>query len=154
MRCHRAVFTLFAHLEASQKEMQMPRQQPTQNLHRSTPAPGRSKAARLAHERFMGQVRDLDYDGLAPFWVNDHIPAAWDTLEQDVDVVEKKVQITIRVDETVAKFYRAMGPGYQARINRVLATFAQMRIAQVNTAEARIAAFRDEERQRIADEGE
>jgi len=36
-----------------------------------------------------------------------------------------------------------------ARINRVLATFAQMRIAQVNVAEARIATFRAEERERV-----
>jgi hypothetical protein len=102
----------------------------------------------------MGEVRDLEYDDLVPFWIDKHIPAAWDTLERDVDVVEKKVQITIRVDESVAKFYRGMGQGYQARINRVLATFAQMRIAQVNAAEARIARFRAEERERLKAEGE
>ena len=132
----------------------MPRREPTRNLHRTSPQPGQTKTARLAFERLMGEVRDLEADDLLPFWIDKHIPQAWDTLERDVDVVEKKVAITIRVDESVAKFYRGMGTGYQARINRVLATFAQMRIAQVKVAEARIAAFRAEERERVRGEGE
>jgi hypothetical protein len=69
----------------------MPRRDATRNLHRSTPQPGQTKAARLAYERLMGEVRDLEYDDLVPFWIDKHIPAAWDTLERDVDVVEKKV---------------------------------------------------------------
>ncbi len=54
---------------------------------------------------------------------------------------EKKVQVTIRLDESVAKFYRAMGRGYQGRINRVLATYAQMRIAKANMFERDFAAW-------------
>ena len=128
----------------------MPRREPTRNLHRTAPQPGQTKAARLAYERMMGEVRDFEYDDIAPFWIDKHIPQAWDTLERDVDVVEKKVRVTLLLDESVAKFYRGMGTGYQARINRVLATFAQMRIAQVKVAEARIAKFRAEERKRVA----
>jgi len=41
------------------------------------------------------------------------------------------VKMSLYLDESVARFYRAMGTGYQARINRILATFAQMRISQV-----------------------
>ena len=63
------------------------------------------------------------------------VPEAWDTLEQDIDVDEPKEKITIYLDASVAKFYKAMGRGYQARVNRVLATFAQMRIAQVKRLE-------------------
>lgn len=108
-----------------------------QRLHRKKPEIGQSRAARLAYERVIGNLVDLEYDGHVPYWVKEHIPEAWDTLEKDVDVFEKKVQITIRLDESVAKYFRATGPGYQARINRVLATFAQMRIAQINAAEQR-----------------
>ncbi|PWR01527.1 hypothetical protein DKT77_15395 [Meridianimarinicoccus roseus] len=129
------------------------RLEPTRNLHRRAPEPGQTKTARLAYERLMGEVRDLEYEDLAPFWIGKHIPEAWDTLERDVDVAEKKVRVTLLLDESVAKFYRGMGQGYQARINRVLATFAQMRIAQVNAAEARIAKFRAEERARLRGEG-
>jgi uncharacterized protein (DUF4415 family) len=124
---------------------------PSDRLHRKHPDGSQTKAQRLAYERLMGHVSDLGYDGMAPFWIKEEVPEAWDTLERDVDVREKKVQISLRLDESVAKFYRAMGPGYQERINRVLATFAQMRIAQINVAERRIAAFREEERLRDRD---
>ena len=110
---------------------------PRQRLHRKKPEVGQTKTARLAYERVIGNVVDLEYDGLTPYWVRDHIPEAWDRLEKDVDIFEKKVQITIRLDESVAKYFRAMSSNYQSRINRVLATFAQMRIAQINAIEQR-----------------
>lgn len=80
-----------------------------------------------------------------PIWVydlKDEVPAAWATLEQDIDVDEPKVKITLRLDDSVAKFYRAMGKGYQERINRVLATYAQMKIARVIEIDRQWAAFR------------
>ncbi len=40
------------------------------------------------------------------------------------------MRITLRVDRSVAKFFRAMGPGYQARINRVLRTYARFRMSK------------------------
>ena len=45
------------------------------------------------------------------------------------------MKITLRVDRSVAKFYRSMGKGYQERINRILATYAQARIADRLTVE-------------------
>ena len=69
----------------------------------------------------------FDYD------VRESVPKAWETLEHDVDVTEKKMQVSIRLDESVLKFYRAMGKGYQERMNRILATYAQMRIAEIKT---------------------
>ena len=65
-----------------------------------------------------------------------------------MDVTERKVKITIRLDESVVKFYRAMGVGYQARMNRVLQTYAQMQIAQVRWFEGE----RDEVRRQAAAE--
>ena len=70
--------------------------------------------------------------------IRDQVPEAWHRLETDLDVREKKVHLTLRLDESVAKFFRAMGPGYQARINRVLATYAQMKIAGYLEIERRI----------------
>ncbi len=105
----------------------------------STP---QSKTHRLALDR-LGK-RSLDLVD-TPIWVydlRDEVPAAWTTLEQDVDVEEPKVKITLRLDESVAKYYRAMGKGYQERINRVLATYAQMKIARVMELDREIATFR------------
>jgi len=106
-----------------------------------------SKSARLSKERICRLAYDLECEGASPWWVREIVPEAWDTLEQDVDVPERKVQISLRLDESVAKFFRASGPGYQARINRVLALFAQMRIAQINQFELRLWAEREQREQ-------
>ena len=63
--------------------------------------------------------------------VQQMVPEAWATIAEDLPCEEPKVKITIRLDQSVARFYRAMGKGYQARMNRVLATYAQMEIGQV-----------------------
>jgi uncharacterized protein (DUF4415 family) len=87
-----------------------------------------TKAERIARSkllRHMWEARgDVLYDALEA-----EVPQAWHTLEADLDVTEPKVKVTLYLDASVAKLFRAMGEGYQARINRVLATWAQMKIA-------------------------
>ncbi len=92
---------------------------------------GLSRTKKLHFERTLLYAAHLKEEGDFDYFVQSQVPEAWDTLEQDVDVEEKKTRVTLLLDDSVAKFYRAMGKGYQARINRILATFAQMRIAQV-----------------------
>ncbi len=72
--------------------------------------------------------------------IREAVPDAWHTLEQDLEVQEPKEKVTLYLDRSVAKFYRAMGQGYQARINRLLATWAQMKIAEELQVEAHLAA--------------
>ena len=91
--------------------------------------PRMSKAERMARDgmiRFLQQqtfeASDLSLE------LRDKVPLAWHTLEHDLDVEEPKMKVTLRLDESVAKFYRAMGPGYQARISRILALWAHMKI--------------------------
>jgi uncharacterized protein (DUF4415 family) len=95
----------------------------------------RPKSQRIAKERLgrLLQLADLEDD--VSTLVREKIPQAWHRLEHDIDVEEPKVKITLRVDRSVAKFYRAWGNGYQARINRILATYAQARIAECLTVE-------------------
>ena len=93
------------------------------------------KSQRLAEKRLKLLLIDL-HDEHVPFEAEWSIPEAWATLEDDIDVTEKKLKISLRLDESVVKFYRAMGQGYQARMNRVLQTYAQMKIAQVRWHEA------------------
>lgn len=72
--------------------------------------------------------------------IREAVPEAWHTLEQDLEVQEPKEKVTLYLDRSVAKFYRAMGQGYQARINRLLATWAQMKIAEELQVEAHLTA--------------
>ncbi|MDJ0825597.1 MAG: BrnA antitoxin family protein [Rhodobacter sp.] len=110
-----------------------------------------SKTRQLHMERTLLNIEHLKQEEVFDYYVQAQVPEAWDTLEQDVDVEEMKVKASLYLDESVLKFYRAMGKGYHARINRVLATFAQMRIAQVKRVNemldeelAQIAALRDD----------
>jgi uncharacterized protein (DUF4415 family) len=95
----------------------------------------RPKSQRIAQEKLgrllqLGQLED-DVNDL----MREMIPQAWHRLQYDIDVEEPKEKITLRVDRSVAKFYRSMGKGYQERINRILATYAQARIADRLTVE-------------------
>lgn len=95
----------------------------------------KTKTQRLYVERLLLNAEHLRTEEVYDYHVQAQVPEAWDTLEQDIDVIEPKVKITLRLDDSVAKFYRAMGQGYQTRMNRILATFAQMRMAQVTRLE-------------------
>ncbi|WP_298975105.1 BrnA antitoxin family protein [uncultured Roseobacter sp.] len=56
------------------------------------------------------------------------VPAEWFRVKHDIDCHEPKVRVTLMLDESVAKMFRAMGRGYQARINRILQTWLQQQI--------------------------
>ncbi len=91
--------------------------------------PALLKAQRDAMDRLR---RDLQYLG-GKDWlamaIGEEIPPEWHTLEHDTDVAEKKVKVTLYLDTSVARFYRQQGVGYQGRINRLLATYMNMKIA-------------------------
>ncbi len=61
----------------------------------------------------------------------DEVPEAWHTLEMDIETNEPKQKISLYLDRSVVKMFRAMGGGYQARINRILATWLQMKMADL-----------------------
>ncbi|MFT3974631.1 MAG: BrnA antitoxin family protein [Amaricoccus sp.] len=53
----------------------------------------------------------------------DNLPPAWGGIEDAVPVRPKRVRITALYDEDVARFFRGMGQGYQARMNAVLRAY-------------------------------
>lgn len=123
--------------------MPQPKTSPSPAAHRQPPQPGRSRAARLAYERLIlnAYAEEVErHDGR--YDLREVIPEAWDTLEQDLDLPERKIRVTIRLDESVVKYFRALGPGYSRAMNRVLATYAQMKIAEVRLGDRRLEAFR------------
>lgn len=91
--------------------------------------PRMTKAERMARQ---GMIRFLNEEMLEnadmSLALRDKVPEAWHTLEHDLDVEEPKVKVTLRLDASVARFYRGMGAGYQARISRILALWANMKI--------------------------
>lgn len=103
-----------------------------------------TKTQRIARERLSEILWKSQIDDEVSVALRDEVPDAWHRLEADLDVHEKKVKITLRLEDSVAKFYRAMGHGYQARINRILETWAQMKIAGALGGEARLNAMIEE----------
>jgi uncharacterized protein (DUF4415 family) len=95
-----------------------------------------TKTQRIAQERLYRYAWEESRDMLDLDQLRDTVPDAWHTLEQDLDVREKKEKVTLYLDVSVAKFYRGMGTGYQTRINRLLATWAQMKIAEAMHGDA------------------
>lgn len=89
----------------------------------------RTKTERLARDRLMRDLIHLSRDSWIPATLEEVVPEAWHTLEVDLDVEEPREKVTLYLDRSVARFYRGMGQGYQARINRLLRTWAQMKIA-------------------------
>ncbi len=93
--------------------------------------PQMTKAERIARQRMMRYLYEESVDETdLSLELRDKVPLEWHTLEHDLDVEEPKVKVTLRLDTSVAKFYRAMGPGYQARISRILGLWANMQIGK------------------------
>ncbi len=60
------------------------------------------------------------------------LPPAWDEIWKDEDRRHPvRQRVTMQMDADVVKFFKAMGEGYQARINRVLRTFMHYRLAGI-----------------------
>jgi hypothetical protein len=88
-----------------------------------------SRTQALARDALTG---DLTHPGRGDWTcatLADVVPAAWHMPEADLDAEEPREKVTLYLDRSVARFYRGMGRGCHARINRLLPTWAQMKIA-------------------------
>lgn len=59
-----------------------------------------------------------------------HVPQEWRTIERDAPVRAKKARVTAAFDADLVRWYRSLGHGYQARMNRVLRTYMLLAIAK------------------------
>ena len=83
-----------------------------------------------AYHHLAQGLRDLEADLRWGLDGSARIPAAWHQIVQNPGA-PKKVPVTIRLDEDVAKFFRSMGAGHLPRMNAVLRTFMLARLAGV-----------------------
>ncbi|MGX0879161.1 uncharacterized protein (DUF4415 family) [Roseovarius sp. MBR-154] len=88
-----------------------------------------TKTQTRARDLLMRDLIHLTREDWIPATLTETVPAAWHTLEADLEVEEPREKVTLYLDRSVARFYRGMGRGYHARINRLLRTWAQMKIA-------------------------
>ena len=81
------------------------------------------------YQAFAEQMIEVREDMQMPLLARGQLPADWAGIR--TTPVPGRVRITLRVDTDVAKFYRALGPGYQAVMNRVLRGFMLARLCDV-----------------------
>lgn len=78
--------------------------------------------------RLLMDLQRLNYDRMVASHTLDLIPPDWHTLAWDIEAQEKKQKVTLYIDQSVIKFFRAMGSGYQARINRLLGSYMRLQM--------------------------
>ena len=89
-----------------------------------------TKTERIARERMIYHMWQLSKDDdLVDIELRDHVPEAWHSLALDIDCDEPKEKITLYLDRSVVRAFKAMGKGYHARINRLLQTWLQLKMA-------------------------
>ena len=74
-------------------------------------------------------TREMMVDFHWPEFVKAILPSEWKDIS--THPIPDKTRITLRVDVDVAKFYRKLGPGYQARMNEVLRAFMLARLVEI-----------------------
>lgn len=97
-------------------------------------------------------MRDLEGDLCWQMQNSPRIPAAWHEIAQ-ARVQPLKKPVTLRVDEDVLRFFRAMGQGHLTRMNAVLRTFMLARLAEVVKAQEEFTppiAMEEEYREKMA----
>ena len=95
--------------------------------------PGRGpKSRKLAAERldYLLYKANREEDEAFLDSARHEIPDAWHTLEMDVPCEAPKTKVTLYLDDAVIRMFRRMGRGYHARINRILETWLQMKMAE------------------------
>lgn len=85
---------------------------------------------KLHHYYLVDLMRQLEFDLHDGREIYNHIPLEWEDIATQ-PATPVKTRITLRVDGDVAKFFRAMGTGYQTRMNAVLRAFMLSKISGV-----------------------
>lgn len=72
-----------------------------------------------ANARMMAELEKVQED-LADHWIDQSLPDEWDGLDFDFPVKRPTTRVTLRLDADMVRWFRKLGPGYGARINRIL----------------------------------
>ena len=88
------------------------------------------KTKQDAYDRMHADMVYANRNHLIGTFLREDLPLEWHLLEVDHPVQEKKEKVTLYLDRSVARLFKGMGNGYQARINHLLRTWMQMKIAQ------------------------
>lgn len=81
---------------------------------------------------FADAMRMLEYDSICEVAMQGKIPPAWHEIATDPDRRgANRVKVTFRVNNDVVRYFKAMGPGYQERMNKVLSAYVHGRLYRI-----------------------
>ena len=93
-------------------------------------SPRRMTKRERRHWRAAVDVRRRIEEDIHEFLDPAGIPAAWRAIWEDPDRRSPaRARCTVSFDADVVRFFKAMGPGYQPRMNRVLRAFMELRLS-------------------------
>lgn len=78
-----------------------------------------TKSERDTKTKMMYELEQLQQD-LSNSWLDQSLPDYWSGLDWEASVPRHKTRVTLRLDADMVRWFRALGPGYQVRMNRVL----------------------------------
>ena len=78
-----------------------------------------TQGQRDARAQMMHELERLQRE-LSDTWLDQSLPDDWSGLEWEAPVERHKTRVTLRLDSDMVRWFPKLGPGYQARINRVL----------------------------------
>ena len=78
-----------------------------------------AQAKRNAYREALYELEKLQSD-LEQSWLDQSLPQDWTGLDWYAPVDRHKTRVTLRLDSDMVRWFRKLGPGYQARINSVL----------------------------------
>ncbi|SDY49412.1 BrnA antitoxin family protein [Citreimonas salinaria] len=91
-----------------------------------------TKTERLNFMYGVDAMEMVERDLLNVMWTHKGCPRDWHAIADDPDRRDgKRTRCTVAFDADVVRFFKAMGPGYQHRMNRVLRAFMHFRLAKV-----------------------
>ena len=93
-------------------------------------SPRRMTKAQRRHWRLAVDVRRRIETDIHEFLAPHGVPSEWHAIWEDPDRrAPKRTRCTVAFDADLVRFFKAMGPGYQVRMNRVLRAFMEMHLS-------------------------
>jgi len=85
-----------------------------------------TKKERQDWTQLMDVMSMIEHDIVQPIVRHGRIPAEWHSIARE-GATPQKLRVTARYDADVVKFFKALGPGYQEKMNRGLKSYVLMR---------------------------
>jgi uncharacterized protein (DUF4415 family) len=83
----------------------------------------RSKTEERSFARMLADLEDQEADFERFKLTRRLVPPGWHSVERRTEIKPKKTKLTVTLDADMVKWFRALGRGYQPRMNAVLRAY-------------------------------